>query len=218
VETAALPWEASDPDLTGPAPHRGQDATFPGARPLAQFRNTFIIAEDAEGLLIVDQHVAHERILYEQLARGQDQSGMARQAVLETQPLELDAHQREVLREHRDLVERLGFRVESFGEEAVLVREVPAVTGRTVGGDALIAVLARLDEGDRAGAQDLFDHLLATLACHSAVRKGDPLTTEKMAFLLQGLDKCEAPSHCPHGRRISMRVDVSVLNAQFERT
>ena len=217
MATSELPWEATDPDLTGEGPAREGESELTGVRPLAQFRNTFILAEDAGGLLIVDQHVAHERILYEQLARGQDRAGLARQAVLAPEPLELDAHQRELLREHRELTERLGFQVESFGEEAVVVREVPAVAGRTVGGDALVAVLARLDEGDRAGAQDLFDHLLATLACHSAVRKGDPLTREKMAFLLQGLYKCEAPSHCPHGRRISMRVDLSVLNAQFQR-
>jgi DNA mismatch repair protein MutL len=219
VATSELPWEATDPDLTGEGPDREREpeAGLTGVRALAQFRDTYILAEDARGLLIVDQHVAHERILYEQLSGAQQRDGMARQAVLSAQPLELDAHQREVLSEHREVVERLGFRVESFGEEAVLVREVPAVAGRTVGPDALVAVLARLDEGDRAGAEDLFDHLLATLACHSAVRKGDPLTREKMAFLLQGLHKCEAPSHCPHGRRISMRVDLSVLNAQFGR-
>jgi DNA mismatch repair protein MutL len=216
-EATPLPWDAGGAEAAARAGTSGDDAAGATPRPLAQFRNTFILAEDGRGLLIVDQHVAHERILYEELARAQDETGPARQALLAARPLELDAHQRDLLAEHRTLIEHLGFRVESFGDEAVRVREVPALAGRPVQEDALLAVLERLDQGDTAAAADLFDHLLATIACHSAVRKGDPLTLEKMAFLLGGLDKCEAPSHCPHGRRISMRVDLSVLNSQFDR-
>lgn len=215
-----LPWEAGPEgeSLSAVAVSTFQPTGEERApRALAQYRDTFILAEDERGLLIVDQHVAHERILYEQLAGARDERP-ARQALLRGEVLELDRRQLDLLAEHRDLVERLGFRWEPFGDEAVMLREVPAVAGRTADPDTVQAVLERLDAGSTAGAQDLFDHLLATLACHSAVRKGDRLSFEKMNFLLQGLGKCEVPSHCPHGRRIAMRVDLSLLNRQFDRT
>lgn len=188
-----------------------------GPRALAQYRNTFIIAEDAQGLLIVDQHVAHERLLYERLCRDADQGGMTRQALMFPRPLEVGPRLLDLAEEHRPALERLGFRLESFGGNSLIVREVPAILGREARPDALLEILERLDSGDLAGARDLFDHLLATVACQASVKKGYPLTMEKMNYLLAGLNACESPSHCPHGRAISLRIDLSALNLRFDR-
>ncbi len=215
----ALPEAPAAPLFEASPADPGQGALYErGARVLAQFRDTFILAEDARGLLIVDQHVAHERILYEELSNQADAGDLPRQALMFPRPLEVEPRHLDLIEEQRATLERLGFRLERFGDDAVLVREVPAVLGKQARPEALIGVLERLDVGDKTGSKSLFDHLLATVACHAAVKKGYALGPEKLAYLLQGLDKCESPSHCPHGRAISFRIDIERLNHHFERS
>ncbi|MDQ7006229.1 MAG: DNA mismatch repair endonuclease MutL [Acidobacteriota bacterium] len=210
------------PSPRAPASSPGAEAqgalVHDGPRVLAQYRNTFIVAEDARGLLIVDQHVAHERLLYEQLCRQAVEGPLPRQGLMFPRPLEVGPRELEVATGQHDALARLGFRFESFGESSLIVREVPAVFGNEARPEALVEVLARFERGDRAGAEDFFDHLLATVACQAAVKKGYPLGPEKMAYLLGGLEACECPSHCPHGRVISLRIDLSSLNSRFERS
>lgn len=188
------------------------------ARALAQFRDCYILAEDSQGLLVVDQHVAHERLLFEQLIRQAEQGPLLRQRLLFPEPVEIGPGGEELVERHRDLLERSGFQVEPFGAGTVVVREVPAVLGRGARAEHLLDLLPKLQDGDRLGVEGLFQHLLATVACHSAVRKGMALPLDKMNFILRGLASCAAPSHCPHGRVISLRVDLSALDKNFDRT
>ncbi len=218
ASTSPAPTVADEGEPTC-ADGQGQGALVSDApRALAQFRNTFIVAEDARGLLIVDQHVAHERLLYEQLSRQAAAGPLPRQGLMFPRPLELGPRELELAAEQGEVLERLGFRFDLFGETSLIVREVPAVFGEQARPEALADLLARFDRGDAAAPVDLFDHLLATVACHAAVKKGYPLGPEKMNYLLGGLEACECPSHCPHGRVISLRIDLSSLNSRFERS
>jgi DNA mismatch repair protein MutL len=193
------------------------DADGPPARPLAQYANCYIVAADERGLLVVDQHVAHERMIYERLAAEAESGPMARQLLLFPQTVELPPGGIETLERERALFERIGFRFEPFGGSTVMVREVPAVLGREARPTALEELVARAMEGDRSGAEALFPRLLATVACHSAVRKGMPLSLEQMGYILRGLAACEVPGHCPHGRVISLRLDLGALDRGFDR-
>ena len=187
------------------------------ARPLAQYANCYIVASDDHGLLVVDQHVAHERMIYERLIKDAESGPMARQLLLFPQTVELPPGGVETLERERTLFERLGFRFEPFGGSTVMVREVPAVLGREARPATLEDLVARAMEGDRSGAEAMFPRLLATVACHSAVRKGMPLSLEQMGYILRGLSACEVPGHCPHGRVISLRVDLAALDRGFDR-
>ncbi|MCU0224170.1 MAG: DNA mismatch repair endonuclease MutL [Acidobacteria bacterium] len=227
----AIPGATSPPAVRDGASPRGldgaappspgrlawDDADGPPARPLAQFANCYIVAADERGLLVVDQHVAHERMIYERLIAEAESGPMARQLLLFPQTVELPPGGIETLERERGSFERIGFRFEPFGGRTVMVREVPAVLGREARPAALEDLVARAMEGDRSGAEALFPRLLATVACHSAVRKGMPLSLEQMGYILRGLAACEVPGHCPHGRVISLRVDLGALDRGFDR-
>ncbi|NJN64532.1 MAG: DNA mismatch repair protein MutL, partial [Acidobacteria bacterium] len=118
----------------------------------------------------------------------------------------------------REVLLRAGFVVEPFGAHQLRVAEVPAVFGRNASPDALRVILDELIRGGGRPMESLWQHALATVACHTAVRKGQELTREKMDYILRGLDACEAPHHCPHGRVVSMRVDLGDLDRSFGRS
>lgn len=206
----ALPFDGELHDGTAPAPG-------PTVRALAQYRDCYVVAEDEQGLLIVDQHVAHERLLFEQLLAQADQGPLPRQVLLFPVTRDVGPERAELVGAHRDLLLRLGFAAEPFGPASVVVREVPAILGREASPETFDDVLERVRRGDRAGAEDLFRHLLATVACHSAVKKGMPLPLGKLEYILRGLAACASPSHCPHGRVIAQRVDLSALDRSFDR-
>lgn len=186
--------------------------------PLAQYRESYILASDEAGLVIVDQHAAHERILYEQLLREAPERKVGRQALLFPLTLELDAERSARLQGGREKLDSLGFGLEPFGEQTWLVREIPALLG---GADA--AALVR-DLADDLGAPELqgelerlLDRLAATTACHAAVKVNFPLTPEKMTYLLDELGKTSTPMTCPHGRPVVLRMTHRELEKNFHR-
>lgn len=186
-------------------------------RALAQHRDCYIVAEDDGGLLVVDQHVAHERLLYENLLRQSDAGPLPRQLLLFPATVEAGPAAVEVAAQRAELLARAGFQIEPFSDASLIVREVPAVLGRQATPEAVVDLLSSLASDDEPGSELLFHRLLATVACHAAVRKGMSLTIEKMDYILQGLASCAAPSHCPHGRVVSLRVELAALDRSFGR-
>ncbi len=205
------------PEQGGVAPAPGEPAGDRPPRVLAQLRNCYILAEDERGLVLVDQHVAHERVLYERLLDQLDEGELPRQALLFAEPLEVGPGRVAVARERVEDLLRLGFEVEPFGEEAVIVRQVPAIYGRSARADVVVEVLDRLGEGDRPGAEPAFHRVLSTVACHAAVRAGMELDRARMEWIVRGLWACRRPTHCPHGRPVLLRVDFSAIDRAFER-
>lgn len=186
--------------------------------PLGQFRNTFIIAVDDEGLAIVDQHVAHERILFELISERLTTRTLESQRLLTPVVLEVDPGEHQTLLSHADALGRFGFDVEDFGGSSLRVSAVPAILDWNRSEDALRAVAADLD-GLTPGASvdEALRRLAATMACHAAVKANDPLTREKMQYLLDELRRTSHSSVCPHGRPVVLRLTRREIERNFER-
>ena len=186
--------------------------------PLGQFRNTFIIAIDDEGLAIIDQHVAHERILFEQFSERLTTRTLESQGLLTPVVLDLSAGEHQTLLQHRDALTQFGFEVEDFGGNSLRVAAVPAVLDWNRCEDALRAVAADLDGlSPGAGIHDALRRMAATMACHAAVKANDLLTKEKMQYLLDELRRTSHSSVCPHGRPVVLRLTRREIEKSFER-
>jgi DNA mismatch repair protein MutL len=186
--------------------------------PLGQFRNTFIIAVDDEGLAIIDQHVAHERILFEQISERLTTRTIEAQRLLTPVVLELSPGEHQTLVSHRDALGQCGFEVDDFGGTSVCVSAVPALLEWTRSEDALRAVASDLDGlTPGAGVNDALRQMAATMACHAAVKANDPLTREKMQYLLDELRRTAHSSVCPHGRPVVLRLTRREIERNFER-
>ncbi|MEO5819952.1 MAG: DNA mismatch repair endonuclease MutL [Vicinamibacteraceae bacterium] len=186
--------------------------------PLGQLRDTFIIAIDSEGLLIVDQHVAHERILYEQVLERLTSRALESQRLLTPLVLDLSPAQVEALGTRGEDLARLGFEVEPFGERTVHVAAVPSIVRVEAAAAAIRALADDLEGRDRGAPVEVaVKHLAATIACHAAVKAHDPLTIEKMQYLLDELRRTAYSTICPHGRPVLLRVTRREIERAFDR-
>ncbi len=186
--------------------------------PLGQFRDTFIIAIDDEGIAIIDQHVAHERVLFErvmqQLTRGNLQSQRLLVPLLMDMPV---AAQQTLIERSADL-SRLGFEVEPFGEGTLKVSAVPLLLSTEESAQALLALAEDLEGLDRGThVQEALQRIAATTACHAAVKANDPLTYEKMTHILEELRATSYSTICPHGRPVMLRITKREIEKNFER-
>ncbi len=186
--------------------------------PLGQFRDTFIIAIDDEGVAIIDQHVAHERVLYERVMQRLTDGQLESQRLLIPVLIDLapTAHQALVSRARE--LERLGFELEAFGEGTIKVSALPALLDTEDAATALRALgqdLEGLDKG--AHVQEALGRIAATTACHAAVKANYPLTFEKMAHILEELRATAYSTICPHGRPVMLRLTRREIEKNFER-
>jgi len=198
---------------------------FGELRILGQALATYLVCEGAAGLLLVDQHAAHERVLYERL-RGQwlDEK-VSRQALLLPETIELAPEAVAALEAAAENVTRLGFEVDAFGETAVVVRALPALLAgrspeRLVRDLADEVSLARgADAAFQAGSRILIDadRTLATMACHAARRAGEPLSGSEQRSLLSDLDTIPWAATCPHGRPVAVPLDREEIARRFSR-
>ena len=187
-------------------------------QPLGQFRDTFIIAIDDEGIAIIDQHVAHERILFEQVMERLTAGALERQQLLMPMVIDLSAAERQALAAHGEALERLGFDVEAFGGDSLRVAALPAIVDVGACETALRALAQDLDGLDQGAAMDeALRQMAATTACHAAVKANDRLTPEKMVYLLDELRRTAHSSVCPHGRPVVLRLSRREIERRFER-
>ena len=196
--------------------------------PVGQLRTTFILAEGPEGLLVVDQHRAHERITYERLLQEQDGAPIATQGLVSPATIELSHREAAVLEEHLDTLTRLGFEIEEFGPNAFAIRSVPALLARDDPAQLLrdlIEDLAALPHGPQpasaeasAGKPELpRERALRTMACHAAIKAGQTLGLDEMTRLLGELRDTANPYACPHGDPILMTISNFELARKFNR-
>lgn len=190
----------------------------PPIRSLAQYRDSFIIGCDAEGLLVVDQHAAHERILYERCVAGFPDSETKRQQLLFPKTLELTATQMVAFESAAEEISSLGYRLEPFGNRGILIREIPAVADV----ESISTLLADLltEVGRHFGKMQvgtLREKLAVTTACHAAVKIHQPLGRERMNYLLRELFQTSSPMTCPHGRPAVLRISHEELLVRFRR-
>jgi DNA mismatch repair protein MutL len=186
--------------------------------PLGQFRHTYIIAVDADGICIIDQHVAHERVLFERVMERLTEGALASQRLLDPLIVDVSPAQRQALQAHGPDLVRLGFEVEDFGGGSVRIAAVPAILGLT---EAAVAVRALAEdlEGFERGArvEDALRRIAATTACHAAVKANQPLTAEKMIHILDELRRTAYSSVCPHGRPVVLRMTRREIEKNFQR-
>ena len=198
--------------------HPADEASIRPMIPLGQFRDTFIIAIDDEGIAIIDQHVAHERVLFEQVMERLTSGPLESQRLLTPMLIELSPAERQALIPHAATLEKFGLEIEEFGGDSVRLSAVPAVLDpgeceaavRALAGD-----LEGLDRGSRV--EEALRRIAATMACHAAVKANYPLTMEKMRYILEELKRTAYSSVCPHGRPVVLRITRREIEKNFQR-
>ena len=186
--------------------------------PLGQFRDTFIVAVDDDGIAIIDQHVAHERVLFERITERLMSGRLESQRLLEPMIVELPPGSRHALTSHAAELERLGFEIEEFGGETLRVSAFPALLRREECPTALRALAEDLETaGSTATVDEAIKKIAATMACHAAVKANDPLTPEKMAHILDELRRTSYSTICPHGRPVMLRLTRREVEKNFQR-
>jgi len=199
-----------------PAPS-GPDAMRP-LIPLGQFRDTFIIAMDDEGIAIIDQHVAHERVLFERIMQRLTERPLESQRLLVPIMLDMAPAERHTLISRSADLERFGFEVEEFGGDTVRVAAIPAILPRDECEGALRSLANDLEGLDRGlGIEEGLKRIAALTACHAAVKANYPLTFEKMTHILEELRATAYSSICPHGRPVMLRITRREVEKNFDR-
>jgi DNA mismatch repair protein MutL len=207
----------------GPQPdvHQGTALRIAGMRPmipLGQFRDTFIIAVDDEGVAIIDQHVAHERVLFERVMERLTSGDLDSQRLLIPLVIDLPHGLSDALVTRTAELSRLGYDVEMFGEQSIKVSAVPALMSAEESAQALQALAEDLEGLDRgAVVQVALRRIAATTACHAAVKANAPLTFEKMTHILDELRATAHSTICPHGRPVMLRLTRREIEKNFDR-
>lgn len=187
-----------------------------GLRVVGQIHQTYVVAEGSDGMYLVDQHAAHERIVYDQIRRRQHER--VAQPLLAPVPAELTTAQTATLEEYTELLAGYGFQLEPFGGEAWLVRAVPATLASARNPDPAQALVNLLDAvAVEQVVMEREDALAATIACHGAVRAGHTLTHQEMDALLRQLETTDNPHNCPHGRPTVIHFTEYQLEREFGR-
>jgi DNA mismatch repair protein MutL len=196
---------------------------LPMLRVLGQLGQTYIIAEGPGGMYLIDQHTAHERVLYERFTAERARMAVASQQLLSPLPLELTPRQHAAMAEHVEALTELGFEIEPFGGETFLLRAVPAAleggpstsSGRGDIGQAVAEILDELAEEGTGETRE--EKALISLVCHSAVRAGQTLSMEEMRDLVRQLEETSLPHTCPHGRPTMIHLSAEQLAREFGR-
>jgi DNA mismatch repair protein MutL len=189
---------------------------LPPLRIVGQVGLAYIVADSPEGMYLVDQHAAHERITYERLMRQRGSGAVEQQALLIPQVVDLPPAPHALLLEHAELLAEWGFAVEEFGQ-SLRVRAIPAVLALGELTAALLEVAERLAGRGGATPADMREAMLTTLSCHTSVRAGQSLSPEEMRELLVSLERCDSPRTCPHGRPTIIVLTTRQIERQFGR-
>lgn len=185
----------------------------------AQFHNTYIISQTADGIAIIDQHAAHERITMERMKQSMFKNErLPSQMLLLPEVVDLSLSEKENLLNYSDTFAKLGLGIEEFGPQAVLVREIPGLLGDTDVKSLIKDLAAEISEwGSAYALEDKIHHICATVACHGSVRAGRALNIEEMNRLLRDMEKTEHSGQCNHGRPTYVKIKLADIEKLFER-
>ena len=198
--------------------HIWEKHTFSDLRVIGQFHNTYLICEGDDGLVLIDQHAAHERITYEQLKQNRHGKKQASQQLLLPETIELGFREAQILTEMIPEFKTLGLEIDPFGGTAFVVTAVPEpLVKRQVGPliEELVEKIADIGVGN--GLDMVLDQCLKVMACHSTIRANQILSNKEINALMVQLDQCERPSHCPHGRPTWIQWNLRALQKAFNR-
>jgi DNA mismatch repair protein MutL len=188
---------------------------LPLLRVLGQLANTYIIAEGPDGLYLIDQHAAHERILYDRIAAQRAQKAIEVQGLLQPLAIELSPREEEILKARQELLAQFGFAVEPFGNRTYLIRAIPALVANA---DVIDMIGVLLDDLARKDSPTPWEEKITqSLACHGAIRAGQQLSHEEMRELIEDLEQTRQPRSCPHGRPTMIHLSAHQLEKEFGR-
>jgi DNA mismatch repair protein MutL len=193
-----------------------QPGRVPLLRPVGQIAAAYLVAEGPDGLYLIDQHAAHERVLFERY-QAQHGSGIPAQALLEPVTIELSPASARQLEDQLPLLNHLGFQVEHFGARSFLVRAVPALLAGIDPAAALRVLVEDFDEDETPLGSELEARVIARICKRAAVKAGQTLAPEEQRALLSDLEACRSPRTCPHGRPTMIHLSVDLLERQFGR-
>jgi DNA mismatch repair protein MutL len=206
------------PEARADAPLEDGQSDYPLGAARAQLHDTYVLAQTANGVVLVDQHAAHERLVYERMKAALAAEGVPRQGLLIPEVVELDETAAQRLLDRRDELEQLGLTIEGFGPGAVVVREVPALLGAV---DAAGLVRDLADEiaalGEAHGLKEKLEEVCGTMACHGSVRAGRRLTVEEMNALLREMEATPHSGQCNHGRPTYVELQLADIERLFGR-
>ncbi|MEM8878399.1 MAG: DNA mismatch repair endonuclease MutL [Pseudomonadota bacterium] len=223
--SASAPMPQSEPASFAPAAYAAPDEAtladpdgFPLGAARAQLHETYIVAQTDDGIVLVDQHAAHERLVYERMKAALAENGVERQALLVPEIVSMDPADCARLCEHAEALMPLGLVIESFGPDAVCVREVPSMLGKA-DIQALVRGIADdiAEHGGSVLLEDKLHAIAATMACHGSVRAGRRLRPEEMNALLRDIEATPNASQCNHGRPTFIRLSLDEIEKLFGR-
>ena len=217
-----LPPSARPHDSNGIASEQPQGDSsqdqYPMGAARAQFHSTYIITETSDGITIVDQHAAHERLVMERMKKALEEGGIKRQMLLLPEVVEPGQAEAGLLLDHQDMLAQLGLVVESFGDGAILVREVPAILGQANASTMINDIIEELQHlGSSTILEDKINHVLATMSCHGSVRAGRRLNPDEMNALLREMEVTPRSGQCNHGRPTWIALSLKDIEKLFSR-
>lgn len=185
-----------------------------------QVHNRYLVTQDESGMVVIDQHALHERVLYERVCAKvlSENASLESQRLLVPEPVSLTPAERTAALEVKDTLARIGIEIDDFGGETILIHSYPAMLPKTSPGDMLRTLLESvIAAGKQPDPKDLLNHLLSTIACKAAVKAGDPLNSEEITSLLEQKDLYHETHHCPHGRPTALFFSRDELDRMFGR-
>ena len=214
ASSATVPVPTSAPDSVGLFAERGGYASL---RYVGQVRGTFLVCEGADGMYVLDQHAAAERVTFDRLRRAHASRGVAMQRLLVPEVVELSPSEVAMLEENADEVSRLGVEVRAVGDSAIAIHGVPDLLVRAEPTRLVRDLVAEVSRSAGRPFRGAVDLVLATMACHGSVRAGDAISPEEVHALLCALDETDFAGHCPHGRPLVMRMPFGELERRVGR-
>ena len=216
---AASPFEVGNVDGDSLAASSEPAALYRDPLRAIQVHDKYLLAESDEGVLVIDQHALHERIIYEQLRAKINNGKLESQALLVPEPVDLPASEAAAVLEKSETLAQLGIKVEPFGGDTILVSSYPAMLAKVPVAEVLRSVVDQLIvDGKVPQRRDLLDELLHMISCKAAIKAGDPLKQEEVAALLAQRHLVRDTHHCPHGRPTALVFTKEELDKQFKRT
>jgi DNA mismatch repair protein MutL len=188
---------------------------LPVLRVLGQLANTYIIAEGPDGLYLIDQHAAHERILYDRILAQWSQKEVEVQGLLQPITIEFSPREEETLKVSQEFLAEFGFTIEPFGNRSYLIRAIPALVARANIIEIISALLDSLASQESLNPWE--EKIAQSLACHGAIRAGQQLSNEEMRELIKQLEQTKQPRTCPHGRPTMIHLSAHQLEKEFGR-
>ncbi|NWF65436.1 MAG: DNA mismatch repair endonuclease MutL [Chloroflexi bacterium] len=214
VESSSSPEGISPPAVNGQSSF---SANIPLLRLIGQIGATYLVAEGPDGLYLIDQHAAHERVLFEKLMAQRANKSIPSQALLAPEVVTLPPQSSKILLEHLPFLNKFGFEVEEFGTNTFQVRAMPMVFAGGSPAMALKALVEDFEEDESPLAAEVEARLAARVCKRLAVKGGQALTAEEQKSLLMDLENCQSPRTCPHGRPTMIHLSVDTLERQFGR-